>query len=93
MKMIQKDVDRDMEIERMIGLPENGLSGSTVRSAVQDRVAQDLDVPWHKVDMFHYAHWKASGFKADPVAYKLENIPGEERGRLSELSSGSALRK
>lgn len=93
MKMIEKDLAQDREVEGIIGLPENGLSGSTVRSAVQDRVARDLDVPWHKIDISHYGQWKELGFKVDPDEFKLENIPEQERERLSELSSGSALRK
>jgi hypothetical protein len=93
MKMLQKDMDEDKEIERIFGLPENGLSGSTIRSAVQDRDAKDLDVPWHAVSMYQQGRWEASDFKADPAAFKLENIPEEERERLSELSCGNALRE
>jgi hypothetical protein len=93
MKMLEKDQADNREIETIMQLPENKFSGSSVRGAVQDRVARDLDIPWHKVDISHYRRWKELGFKADPEDFKLENISEAERGRLQELACGSALRK
>jgi hypothetical protein len=93
MKMIEKDQADNREIERIMGLPDHKFSGASVRAAVQDRVARDLDVPWHTVDISHYRRWRELGFKAHPEDFKLENISEEERERLMELACGSALRK
>jgi hypothetical protein len=60
---------------------------------VQDRFAKDLNVPWHMVSMSQYARWEASNFTAGPATFKLGKNIHEEIERLSELSSGSALRK
>jgi hypothetical protein len=48
MKMLEQDQSDKRIIEHTMGLPENGLFG-TVRDAVQDRVARDVGVQWHKV--------------------------------------------
>lgn len=92
MRMMEKERAEAREIEQIIGLPKNGLV-DTMRSAVQDRVGRDLNVPWHKVQIPQYRQWKEAGFKADPEESKLVNISEEERERLLELSIGSALRK
>ncbi|KAF7505226.1 hypothetical protein GJ744_001155 [Endocarpon pusillum] len=91
-KMMEKEKAEAREIEQIIGLPENGLV-DTLRSSVQDRVARDLNVPYHKVQIAQYRQWKEAGFKADPEEFKLVNISEEERERLLELSTGSAFRK
>ncbi|ERF74564.1 hypothetical protein EPUS_00694 [Endocarpon pusillum Z07020] len=91
-KMIEKERAEAREIEQIIGLPENGLV-DTLHSAVQDRVARDLNLPFHKVQILQYRQWKEAGFKADPEEFKLVNISEEERERLVELSTGSAFRK
>lgn len=93
MKMIEKELAETGEIEQIMGLPKNGLGSGTVRSAVRDRVAKDLNVPWHKIELLQYRQWKEAGFKADPEEFKLMNISEEERERLLELSIGSAFRK
>jgi hypothetical protein len=93
MKMVEKDQADNREIERIMGLPDHKFSVASVRAAMQDRVARDLDVPWHKVDISPYHRWKELGFKADPEDFKLENISEEEKERLQKLARGSALRK
>lgn len=90
--MLERASFERREIENIMGLPQGGLFG-IVRDKVQDRVACDLGVPFHKVELPHYKDWKGRGFKADPEEFKLENISEEERQRLQDLATGCALRK
>ena len=54
-----------------------------MRSAVQGRVARDLNVPWHKVQIPQYSQWEEAAFKADSEESKLVNISEEERERAA----------
>lgn len=92
MRMIEKQEAEKKGLERFMGLPENSFVG-LVRDRVQDRVARDLGLPWHKIEPGHYGCWKGLGFQLDPEEFKLENISEEERTRLMDLAMGSALRK
>jgi hypothetical protein len=92
MKMLEDARAETKLMEGISGVPENGLCAMQ-RMAIQDRVARDLGVPYHKVGMEHYARWSASGFKADPDEFKVGNISEDEGKRLLNLACGSALRK
>jgi hypothetical protein len=92
MKMLERESAERSEIEKIVGLSDSDFR-ATVRNAVQDRVAKDLGVPWHKVGVEQYREWKRLGFKIDPEEFKTEKISEEEKERLLELSIGSAFRK
>ena len=91
-EMLEKAKSDRITIENIMGLSERGSFG-LVGYKARDRVARDLGVPYHKVDVHHHEHWKEQGFKADPEEFKLESISEEEKQRLLELACGSALRK
>ena len=92
MKMVEQRLSDDRSIKEIIGLSVGDVC-ATVLMAAQDRVARDLDMPYHKVEVEHYRSWKALGFHVDPETFKLENISEPERDRLLSLATGSALRK
>jgi hypothetical protein len=92
LKMLETEQTNSRSIEKIVGLPEGGLYGTT-RWAIQDRVARDLGLPYHKIGMDHYSSWSELDFEVDPEDFKLENITEAEKERLSRLATGSALRK
>jgi hypothetical protein len=60
--------------------------------AWQDRVARDLDIPFHTVDLPEYEEWHRRGFRLEPG--ELEGkLPEEEDERLMTLAIGSAFRE
>ena len=61
--------------------------------AWDDKVARDLGIAYHLVGMEEYEEWKNKGFSVKEGELERENIPEEERERISRLASGSALRK
>ena len=58
-----------------------------------DKVARDLGIAYHLVGIEEYEEWKSKGFSVKEGELERENIPEEERERISRLASGSALRK
>ena len=58
-----------------------------------DKVARDLGIAYHEVGMEEYKEWKRRGFSVKEGELERENIPEEERERISRLATGSALRK
>ena len=58
-----------------------------------DKVARDLGIAYHLVGMEEYEEWKKRGFSVKEGELERENIPEEERERISRLATGSALRK
>ncbi len=58
-----------------------------------DKVARDLGIAYHLVGMEEYEEWKRQGFSVKEGELERENIPEEERERISRLATGSALRK
>lgn len=61
-------------------------------SAWRDRVARDLDIPFHTVDVPECKEWQRRGFRLKPG--ELEDTPSkQEVERLFRLATGSALRE
>jgi hypothetical protein len=61
-------------------------------SAWQDRIARDLDIPYHTVKIAEFEEWHRRGYRAEPG--EMENrFSEEENNRLNRLSGGSAFRK
>lgn len=92
MKMVEQNAAEHRLIKEIIGLPEREVSAAALMAA-QDRVARDLDVPYHRVGLEHYKSWKALGFSVDPQTFKPENISEPENERILRLATGSAFRK
>ena len=61
--------------------------------AWNDKVARDLGIAYHLVGMEEYEEWKRKGFSVKEGELERENIPEEERERITRLATGSALRK
>lgn len=55
------------------------------------RVARDLAIPHHKLDMSVYKEWRRRGFNVD--ATELENTSKEDRDRVSRFRQGMSLSK
>ena len=83
-----REEDRKCEI---MGTPKDNVSGLTL-SAWKDRVARELGIPYHKVEMKHYEILAERGFVGKEGEFEAENISQEERDRLLKLSTGSAFR-
>jgi hypothetical protein len=52
-----------------------------------DRIAQDLEIPYHKVEICDYEEWQRRAFTFNP-----ETDMKEEVGRVIEMSTGSGFR-
>jgi hypothetical protein len=68
---------------RIMGVDEN-----TGRVCMwDDRVAQDLEIPYHKVEICDYEEWQRRGFTFDP-----ETDTKKEMDRVIEMATGSSFR-
>ncbi len=61
--------------------------------AWDDKVARDLGIAYHEVGVEEFEEWKSKGFSVKEGELELDNIPEEERERITKLATGSALRK
>lgn len=61
-----------------------------MEDAWEDRVAKDLGKAFHDVGMEEYEEWKRKGFKVD--AEEFEDLSKEEKERLMNLATGSAMK-
>ena len=85
----QKRKDRKRKAEILFG--KGADDGSVlVEDAWDDRVAKDLGKAFHDVGMEEYEEWKRKGFKVD--AEDFEDLSKEEKERLMDLATGSAMR-
>jgi SAP domain len=82
-KWVEKKRQEQRIKARIMGVDEN-----TGRVCMwDDRVAQDLEIPYHKVEICDYEEWQRRGFTFDP-----ETDTKEEMDRVIEMSTGSAFR-
>lgn len=61
--------------------------------AWNDRVARDLGMDYHKVEMIHFEEWHARGFRVRSLEFDHGNITKEENDRILRLAVGSAFRE
>ena len=87
----RRDTERKVEILG-INKSENNISPLD-EMAWDDKVARDLGKAYHEVGVEEYEEWKKRGFKIKEGELDLENIPEEEKARISRVATGSALRK
>ena len=65
-----------------------GIDGDKAQTHIWDaRIAEDLEIPYHKVEMGDYEEWQRRDFKFDP-----ESVTKEEQDRVMDLMTGSAFR-
>ena len=87
----RRDTERKVKILG-INKSENNISPLD-EMAWDDKVARDLGNAYHEVGVEEYEEWKKRGFKIKEGELDLENIPEEEKARISRVATGSALRK
>lgn len=87
----RRDTERKAEI---LGLAKSYDNISSYdQMAWDDKVARDLGKAYHEVGIEEYEEWKSKGFKIKEGELELENIPEEEKARISRVATGSAFRK
>ena len=59
----------------------------------EDRVAQELEIPFHKVEPCDVEIWKAKAFEAKIEDFRRSSVSKEEWDRVLDVAGGSALRK
>lgn len=60
--------------------------------AWDDRVARELGIPYHNVEMTHFEELASRGFVGKEGKFEAVNMSEEERERLSGLCTGAAFR-
>jgi hypothetical protein len=86
-KKMEKWMEKKRQ-EQRIKAKIMGVDENTGRVCIwDDRVAQDLEIPYHKVEICDYEEWQRRGFTFDP-----ETDTKEEMDRVIEMSTGSAFR-
>ena len=83
----QRDGDRKAEI---MGLDQVSF-GAKWEAVGTDRVARDLGLAFHEVELEQYEEWRRRGFHLAPGEF--DDISKEEIDRLARLQSGCAFRK
>ena len=94
MKKFAEERRNTMRKVELLGLNKHGNNISPFDEFVWcDKVARDLGIAYHLVGMEEYEEWKRRGFSVKEGELERENLPDEERERISRLATGSALRK
>ena len=83
-KWLQKMAREKKLKAKIIGDDEKSVNGT---SMWDDRVAQDLEIPIHKVEICDYEEWQRRGFQFDP-----DTVTKEDRDRVIDMTTGSAFR-
>jgi len=93
MEMLDREAENDRRREEIMGVSEaesHKLPG-IAESAMTNRVAIDLGIPYHTVGMGEFEEWHRRGFRAELKDWK--NLPKEQVDRLLKIQSGCAFRK
>ncbi|KAJ9294035.1 hypothetical protein DTO271G3_7163 [Paecilomyces variotii] len=90
LERVRRENKRKAEI---MGGPEDNKRSAMTLMLWTDRVARDLGIPYHKVEMEHFEEWHAKGFRANGDEFIATNVSQEERDRVTDLATGSAFRK
>jgi hypothetical protein len=87
--------ERDLENARkreIMGTKKENVSALT-SMAWDDRVARELGIPYHKVEMKHFEELAKRGFVGKEGEFEAVNMSEEEKERITKLTIGSAFRK
>ncbi|KAK1762699.1 hypothetical protein QBC33DRAFT_256363 [Phialemonium atrogriseum] len=87
--LVEAEIEQIRRLREIMGRSNES---AAMLSAWQDRVARDLDIPFHTVDMPEYEEWHRRGFRLEPG--ELAGNPSkDESERLLTLAVGSAFRE
>jgi hypothetical protein len=86
----ERDRERTRKMEIM-GTKRDNVSALT-SMAWNDRVARELGIPYHKVEIKHFEELAERGFVGKDGEFEAVNMSEEERDRLTKLCTGSAFR-
>lgn len=86
----ERDLERARKLEIM-GTRREHVSALTYM-AWEDRVARELGIPYHKVEMKHFEELASRRFIPKEGEFEAVNMSEEERERLSRLCTGAAFR-
>jgi hypothetical protein len=89
---MQKDRKEQIRKCEIMGTPREKVSAMTLM-AWDDRVARELGIEYHKVEMKHFEELKRRGFVAKEGEFKASNMSKEERERITTLATRSAFRR
>jgi len=89
--MIYREVEERKRKGEIMGTPEEKQSALT-SIAWDDRVARELGIMYHKVEMKHFEELSRRGFVAKEGEFEAVNMSEEEKNRLTTLATGSAFR-
>jgi hypothetical protein len=89
---MQKEREEQIRKCEIMGTPREQVSAMTLM-AWDDRVARELGIDYHKVEMKHFEELKRRGFVAQEGEFEAKNISEEERERITTLATGSAFRR
>ena len=93
--MAEEKTEEEIKVDALF--PNGGYNRNKVsvaqQSAWDDKVAVDLDIPFHKVaqDVRWFTVWKEKGFKVEPDFF--EGYTREFGERITSIQIGSAFRK
>lgn len=93
MDMLEQEERDDKRKTDIMGGPDRNQQSAMTLSLWTDRVARDLGIPYHKVEMEQFEEWHAKGFHANGDEFIATNVSSEERDRVTNLATGSAFRK
>lgn len=76
-----------------MGGPDKNERSALTYMLWDDRVSRHLGIPYHKVELRHFEKWWQAGFRAKGEECIASNVSKEECDRVTDLATGSALRK
>ncbi|KAF2000160.1 hypothetical protein P154DRAFT_522674 [Amniculicola lignicola CBS 123094] len=86
-------VDAENKVKTKIMFGKAQPSFSMDGSAMDWRVAQDLAIPFHKVEVHEYEIWKKMGFTANKKEFVEGDVDRELSEKIDAETEGSAFRK
>ena len=89
---MEKEREERIRKCEIMGTPWEQISALTLM-AWDDRVARELGIEYHKVEMKHFEELKRRGFVAKEGEFEASNMSKEERERITTLATGSAFRR
>lgn len=89
LEMLERDERNERRMEQIMGVTDRDELSGFAETAMTNRVAKDLGIPFHTVGMEEFEEWHRRGFRAEQREW--ENVPKWERKRLLKIETKSAL--